>query len=89
MMKEVNQFILVESVAQVLKEATEQLGLKTLEGKAPEPDFEKTIDEMLKEFDVGKPYTLDCTISLQKERKKDEVGEHAAVDAEATTVANG
>lgn len=94
MMKELNEFVLIEGISDMLKEATEELGLKMLEGETAEPELGVEITDMMDDFQVGKDYRVECTVSLQKdgeeaevekEKGKEEGKEEVEVEAEAVS----
>lgn len=63
-MKDLNGFVLRDSIGDMLDEAIKELGLDTLEGEAAEPVVDEK--ELLTRFKVGEDFTFSCEISLQK-----------------------
>ena len=86
MKKEIHGFCFLEGVKEVLDEAVQELDVKRMDGEANEPQFGRDIDELIKEFEVGKEYEFECKIPLEKalggkgEQKGDESDQSESID---------
>lgn len=77
--KDVDSFVLRDSVDEIISEACLELGLKPTEGEkgGPELDF----DAMMSSFKVGADFEFECTIPLGVE-SKDSLTEPEFLDAD-------
>jgi len=63
-MKDLDGFVLKDSVTDMIDEAVKELDMERLEGEAAEPFLDDK--EMVTRFKVGEDFTFSCEISLRK-----------------------
>lgn len=79
-LKDVDGFVLQDSISTTISEAVMELGLKPIEGDHGEPVYDS--EDVKSRFKVGTDLEFECTIPLEKEDDEtDAAGEEIEVEA--------